>query len=892
MKQVSHANLCLRPKVCRLKERHGFVHMKKDKAVRKAERKAAAIKKIKSLIAPLIALLIILVAVVAIMMWPQEIEEEKIIELRGYSGDAKEYVMENDKLKFVMDAETTQFSVTVKETGEVWYSNPQDADSDGVAFTTEKSKLKSTVLLTYTTINGVDTLYNNYDFSMTNKLYEIEQGSDYLRIDYSIGDVEREFIIPLVMEQARYDEIMAGLSGGNKNLMSQYYKKYDINKLSKADEKIKDELLERYPLMADGIIYAIRDTANQAVKTKLEGVFAEIGYTYEDYLVDKEKDTALKTSDKPVYNMSVIYRLEDGDLVVEVPNDSFDYIEDKPIYYLSLLPYFGAAGTEDEGFLFVPEGGGAIIDFNNGKVAQNPYYASIYGWDMCQNRKAVVHETRTNFNVFGESKGDASYICIVEQGAPYAAIQADIAGRNNSYNFVNAVYTVTKREQYDVSDKYNGNMFVYEETLPEGESYAQRYRFINSGSYTDMAKAYQGYLMETYAGAFTKQDTKEAPALVEIVGAVDKVKQVFGVPVSRPLALTTYKEAENLITELKNSGMKELSVKLTGWANGGVLQQMLEKIKPVKDLGSKKDIQQLVKTAAELGVDVYLDGITNYAIDSSFFDGFFVFTDAARQVSKEKAELYEYSTTTFAQRDDLDEYYLLKASQIDKMVDNLAAEAKGYSAGISFADIGKDLSSDFTRKAPVSRQAVMENHTATLAELSADTRLMVNDGNDYVVAYADMVSNMDLRGAEYTIIDRTVPFYQMALHGYVEYTGEPLNLTKEMQDELLKSAEYGAGLSFTLMEESSFTLQNTLYTEYFGAEYAAAKDDMYAVYNRYNKELGHIFNQEMTGHEYLAADVTCTTYEDGTKVYVNYTYHDFTAADGTVVPSKDYAVTR
>ena len=111
-------------------------------------------------------------------------------------------------------------------------------------------------------------------------------------------------------------------------------------------------------------------------------------------------------------------------------------------------------------------------------------------------------------------------------------------------------------------------------------------------------------------------------------------------------------------------------------------------------------------------------------------------------------------------------------------------------------------------------------------------------------------------------------------------------------DELLKSAEYGAGLAFTIMQENPFTLQNTVYTQYFGSEYDACKDDMYATYSRYNSELGHVFNQEMTDHEFLSNDVTCTTYEDGTKVYVNYSYSDFTTTDGIVVPAKDYSVTR
>lgn len=155
-----------------------------------------------------------------------------------------------------------------------------------------------------------------------------------------------------------------------------------------------------------------------------------------------------------------------------------------------------------------------------------------------------------------------------------------------------------------------------------------------------------------------------------------------------------------------------------------------------------------------------------------------------------------------------------------------------------------------------------------------------------------MVTNMELQGSEYTIIDTYVPFYQMALHGYVNYTGEALNLTGETEDELLRSAEYGAGLSFTLMNETAFALQKTLYTEYFGSDYAAWHDRLVEIYTRYNEELGHTFNQKMTGHEQINAEFSCTRYEDGTLVYVNYSYMDQTAEDGTVIPARDYKVVR
>ena len=93
---------------------------------RKAEIKAAVIKELKSLIGPLVILAIILAGVATILLWPEKVEEEEIIQMRGYDGEKQEFVMENDKFLFTLDSETTQFNIMVKETGEVWYSNPAE----------------------------------------------------------------------------------------------------------------------------------------------------------------------------------------------------------------------------------------------------------------------------------------------------------------------------------------------------------------------------------------------------------------------------------------------------------------------------------------------------------------------------------------------------------------------------------------------------------------------------------------------------------------------------------------------------------------------------------------------------------------------------------------------
>jgi hypothetical protein len=307
-------------------------------------------------------------------------------------------------------------------------------------------------------------------------------------------------------------------------------------------------------------------------------------------------------------------------------------------------------------------------------------------------------------------------------------------------------------------------------------------------------------------------------------------------------------------------------------------------------LGSKKDLQNLADTVNGMGANMYLNGITQYAWDSDITDGFFSYTDAAKFISKERVQLLEYSRTTYAERDDLDPYYLLHTDIAGRMSDTLSAQAQKYGVGASFENDGRDLSSDFYRKNPHSRESVSRLQEDRFKGLDS-TKVMINMGNDYAVPYVDVVTRMDLRGSEYTILDEYIPFYQLALHGYIDYTGDPINICGNAQDELLYSAEYGAGLSYTIMRESAFILQKTLYTEYYGSEFDSCHQDIVDTYKRYNSELGHTFNQEMTGHQKLTETVSCTEYDDGTKVYVNYGYEPY-SADGVTVPARDYLVVR
>ena len=112
------------------------------------ERRKAIKDFLKSLIFPIVVCLIIVgLLVVAKKVTDSKNAEEESILPEFYTGEETELVLENDKLKFVLDPVTTQFTVEKKSTGKIWYSNPQDADTDAIALTAEKGRLKSTVIM-------------------------------------------------------------------------------------------------------------------------------------------------------------------------------------------------------------------------------------------------------------------------------------------------------------------------------------------------------------------------------------------------------------------------------------------------------------------------------------------------------------------------------------------------------------------------------------------------------------------------------------------------------------------------------------------------------------------------------------------------------------------------
>ncbi len=842
---------------------------------------------------PVILLLAALAALIVFVFVPIYSQKEDTIgrppTVLNYSGDGKALVMENDALYFEMDAGTTQFSVTDKKTGKVWYSNPVDRDKDPIARAVNKEFLSSTLNVTYTTSGGEVEL-NNYTYSMMNQTYEItllEDGS--IRVDYAIGKIEKDYLIPTAITEERYKQFTDNMSKSTKKRVSSSYTLYEPDKLDKKENK--EEIIALYPSVTEQALYILKSDTTSSNKAKIEGYFAEADYTREDYEIDRQLVAGSRSNNGPVFNASILYKLDGGDLLVEVPYSSLTCEGSAPMTYLSVLPMFGAAGTDREGFLLVPEGGGAIISNNNGKLSQSAYYANLYGWDYATERKEAVSETRNAFPVFGMGQTDGSFICIVEGASAYCGISADIAGRFNSYNYVYGKYNVLHYDQFNVSNRTAQLLYMYESEFPD-DVLIQRYRFLAGDSYVDMANSYGEYL-RSLPEMRTDLASDGMPVNVELIGAINKTVVKLGIPVDSCVATTTFAEAAGIMDELEESGVRDLSLRMTGWCNGGVRQKVLTGVHVLGQLGGEKALKQLIGDAKNRGVDLYLDGISCFAYDSGLLEGFIPFSHAARFTTREQVKLYAYDIVTYQQAYWNDPYYLVRPDYAQKNAMNLLqALTRRQAAGIAFRDIGNLLSSDFYNRNTVTREKVKEMNTGVLKEaVTAGLKISIKEGNDYAVPYADLITDMNLTGNAYAILDKRIPFYQIALHGAKDYTGEAINLAGDYVTALLECAEYGAGLNFSFMAADNTVVQDSAYSCYTSSGYERWKAQVIPMILRYQKEMSGLNRQTIIGHEYLTEEVVRTTYEDGTSVYVNYSSAAYDT--GSVqIPARDYCVER
>jgi len=641
----------------------------------------------------------------------------------------------------------------------------------------------------------------------------------------------------------------------------------------------------------------LRGNVKDYMKEELMEYFQEAGYTKEDFDLDLAELGETEAVSTPWFTIPVSYRLEEDSLVVSIDPSAIEYNTDFYLTNVGLLPYFGSAGLESEGYMLVPDGSGALINLNNGKTTASSYETMVYGQDktmlMLSDKKSEIDENLTiKLPVYGMKAGDNAWFAVIENGEAYASVAADISGRTTPYNHVYTKFTYLESGGISLGDMVGSNsMQMY--SLPRfSEEYTMRYYF-NTGDdadYSWMAGCYRKYLEEN--GVLTRlEDDDTIPFYAEYIGAIDKYETILGVRYRDAKSVTTFAQAEEITGMLKEGGVEDVTVVYSGWANGGLEGTAATKLSLVS--GLKKggtSLKEFLTHMESEQIPVYMTVDYQNVYKDKMFDGYSAMKYAPRYFDRTvvKAGRYLVANNALDERNInlISPYYVEAIAE-----DSLGKLNKLGIDGVNVSGLASTVYTDMLDDQYMDAQDAVNANSSVMAMLAEKLAggIIGDNANVYAFPYVTDVINTPMSSNNYNMIDQEIPFYQMVIHGYMNYAGDAMNLADDYRTSFLKSLESGAGLYFKWIYADNSVLKETDFDYLYSVCYDTWIEGAIDSWKEINDVTGSLQNQTIEKHEIAAKDVVCVTYEDGTRIWINYSSEDVTL-DGVTVSAKDYTV--
>ena len=543
---------------------------------------------------------------------------------------------------------------------------------------------------------------------------------------------------------------------------------------------------------------------------------------------------------------------------VYVPADEIEETTADKLLDVEIAPLLGAAGTNDEGYILIPDGSGALIRINNGKTKAGAYKAQVYGSDKTF-AATVDNNTmlRAALPVLGMDCGDYGLMAVATQGDAHAYVNAAVAGVTNSYNTMSFSFSVRAKGEYTIGEEnYNARTVnLYQQDKSTSGRYEVSYYPLPEGACDWLAMA------DAYGEMLLGDRTAEVENRVSLrfEGMIYKDKPFLGSPVSTAIALTPYASAAEMLQQLKDEGVPVVAEYLN-WNNSAARNRM-GGVKASGTLGGQKAMTALLETAKQVGAPVYF---TTNALSFSSENALIArFTDAATKLSSFPVELHTFAISTHKEDDTIAPDYVLKADRVaDKAAELLTAYDK-LGAKVSLGDAANLLYSDYTSKNG-SRSALKAAVTELLD--GAGTTLM-SWPNAYALPYAAYVNDVPMMSSDLSLTDETVPFYARMLQGRVGFSGAAVNLADEPRAAFLHALETGADLAFTVAAENTDELRFSDDSELYAIRFGDWKETIIAMYAELaaaRAQLGGLVSREAAG------EIVTLCYDNGAVLVVNY----------------------
>ncbi len=555
---------------------------------------------------------------------------------------------------------------------------------------------------------------------------------------------------------------------------------------------------------------------------------------------------------------------------------------------VSLLPFMGAAGTGDEGYLVIPDGSGALIHFNNGRSSAAAYQQDVFGRDSTLSvKKAATRTFQVNMPLFGMIRNGFGMMAVVDQGAAQAQLNAAVSGQLTGYN--NAYFTVTyismESNTLMAGSSSSKSVTLAANTFRDMGDFVVRYYLLDkeNADYTDIAALYRSQLK------LTDHTGTPAGTQLKMVASIPSIKTFIGIPYNSVTVLTSYGEAADVLTDLHQAGVEGLTLQYAGWSSQSVQGRMVTGLDLDGRLGGQDGFNRLLSAAENTssGLTLSVDLVNLYKNGNGYWSLF----SAADNVNSTARIMNEYLMSTGAQDPSGKSWYLLRPDVVKDAAEKLASSLSGKlkeHTGVTLTALGKTLYSSLGKNG-ISRtasgaywQKAFEALQTSVPYLTAETP------SSYAFPYLIQADGTPMASSRYDVTDTDIPFYQLVVHGAMVMYTEPLNELGNIEDAVLKMAEYGVYPAWRLIYRDPALLSGTDGADWYATSVSAWREDVIRVAEQM-KQLSHYASMSMTGHERLTADLSVTTYENGDRVYVNYGNTD-AQEDGITVPARSFTI--
>ena len=120
----------------------------------------------------------------------------------------------------------------------------------------------------------------------------------------------------------------------------------------------------------------------------------------------------------------------------------------------------------------------------------------------------------------------------------------------------------------------------------------------------------------------------------------------------------------------------------------------------------------------------------------------------------------------------------------------------------------------------------------------------------------------------------------------MDYSTSAINNESDEETAVLKAIETGSGLHYILNKNIENSLFDTDSTALFSSSFDSNAENAAAAYNSVLKALDGLNDKKIVNYYYIG-DVAVTVYENGSRIFVNYSDSD-AKADNITVPARGW----